>query len=98
MTKILQAENGLKVDEFEPIYSVTTDIDEKYFAIFEHTINHLSFSYVRLPQRENYFLVLNLFSYFFFFFRFLLPPSTFKPLNALYSKFEGVKISGKAGV
>ena len=35
--------------------------------IFEHTINHLSFDYVRLPQLEYYFLVLHFFSYFFSF-------------------------------
>ena len=49
-TKILQAENGQKVDKFEPIYIlVIIDIDEKWFVIFEHTINHLSFGYIRLP-------------------------------------------------
>ena len=36
-----------------------------------------------------------LFSYFFFFFILLLQLSTFKPLNALYSKFEWLKISGR---
>ena len=41
-TKILQAENRQNVDEFEPTYFVITDIDEKRFVIFEHTINHLS--------------------------------------------------------
>ena len=30
--------------------SINTDIDEKRFTVFEHTINHLSFGYVRLPQ------------------------------------------------
>ena len=50
--KILQAENGHKVDEFELIYriSVMTDIDEKWFV---GTVNRLSFGYVRLPQLEN---------------------------------------------
>ena len=38
------------------------------------------------------FLVLHLFSYFFFLF--LLRLSTFEPLNALYLKFERLKISG----
>ena len=55
MNKILQAENGQKVDKFEPNISVNTDIDEKYFVVFLHTINHLSFGYVRLPQLEYYF-------------------------------------------
>ena len=38
VTKILQAENGQKVDDFEQIISVITDFDEKQFVIFEHTI------------------------------------------------------------
>ena len=69
--------------------SVITDIDEKWFVIFKHTINWLSFGYVRLPQLEYYF------SYFFFFFLILLRLSTFKPLNVLYSKFQQLKISGR---
>ena len=44
VTKIFHAENGQKVDKFEPIYF---DIDEKWFAVFEHTINRLSFGCVR---------------------------------------------------
>ena len=51
VTKILQAKNGQKVDEFELIYLGNyTDIDEKWFVVFEHTNNRLSFGYVRLPQ------------------------------------------------
>ena len=57
--------------------------------LFEHTINRLSFWYVRLPQPEYYF-----FSFFLlFFFLFLLQLSTFEPLNALYLKFERLEIS-----
>ena len=56
--------------------------------VFEHTINRLSFGYVRLPQLEYHF------SSFMFFF-FLLRLSTFKSFNALYSKFEQLKISRK---
>ena len=58
-----------KVDEFEPIYSISviTDIDQKWFVIFEHTINHLSFGYIRLPQLENYFSCFAFFPYFFSF-------------------------------
>ena len=46
-----------------------------------------------LPQLEYYFSLFFLFSYFFFII--LLRLSTFKPLNALYSKFERLKISGR---
>ena len=74
-----------KVDKFETIYlGISTYIDGKWFVIFEHTINCLIFGYVRLPQLENYFSCF-LFLLFFFF---LLMPFTFKPLNALYLKFE----------
>ena len=77
VTKILLAENGQKVDEFEPItyILVITDIDEKWFVIFEHTINHLSFGYVVYSNLNTIFLVLHFFSYFlfsFFFCRYLL--------------------------
>ena len=35
--------------------SVITNVDEKLFVIFEHTINHLSLGYVHLSQLEHYF-------------------------------------------
>ena len=38
--------------------SVITNIDKKWFMIFEHPINHLSFGYVCLPQLEYYFFLL----------------------------------------
>ena len=56
VTKMLQAESGQKVDKFKPINLVITDIDEKWFVIFEHTISHLSLGHVRLPQLEYDFL------------------------------------------
>ena len=76
--------------------SVITNIDEKWFVIFEHTINHLSFGYVRLPQLEYYFSSFFFFFLtFFFFFILLLQLYTFKLLNALYSKFRRLKILGR---
>ena len=85
VTKILQTKNGQKVDVFERIYiSVITDIDEKWLGIFELIINHLSFDYVQLPQLEYYFSCFVSFSIIFLI---LLALYTFKPLNALYSKF-----------
>ena len=65
VTKILLAKNGQKVDDFESIYLVITDFDEKWFVIFEYTINCLLFNYVRLSQLEYYF------SFFFFFLTYL---------------------------
>ena len=61
-------ENGQKVDKFESIYiSVVTDIDGKWFVVFEHistTFLLVMFGYLNL---DTIFLVLLLFSYFFFF-------------------------------
>ena len=65
-TKILRTENGQKV---------ATDIDEKWFVIFEHTITvSTTFLLVMLvyPNLKTIFLVLLLFSYFFFCCRYLL--------------------------
>ena len=95
VTKALQIVNGQKVDDFEPIYSISVNIDfiEKWFVVFEHAFNRLSFGYVRLPQTEYRFSSFFIFSYFCFFFLFLLRLSTFKLLNALYSKFERLTIS-----
>ena len=54
VTKNLQTENGRKVAILNRYISVITDIDEKWFVVFEqHTINHFSFGYVRLPQLEH---------------------------------------------
>ena len=85
---------GKKLTNLNQYISVNTNIDEKWFVIFEHTINHLSFGRVRLPQLEIYFSCFVLF-FPYFFFRFLLLLCTFKPLNTLYSKFERLKISGR---
>ena len=63
MIKTLQAENGIKLTSLNRYISVITDIDKKWFVIFEHTTNHLSFGYVCLHQLENYF---SCFSIFFF--------------------------------
>ena len=75
--------------------SLITDIDEKWFVVSEHTINHLCFGYACSPQLENYF---SFASIFLLFFLFLLPMSTFKLLNALHLKFEPWKISERSRV
>ena len=90
VNKIVQAENGQKVDDFEPIY-----LGKYRFVVFEHNINRLYVDNVRLPQLEYYF---SSFFLLFFFFLFLLRLSTFKPLNALYSKFERLKITERTSV
>ena len=65
--KISQAENGQKVDDFEPIcISVNTDFDGKRFVIFEHAINRICFGNVCLPQPEYYFSFFFLLVTFFF--------------------------------
>ena len=82
-----------KVGEFEPI-SITTDIDEKWFVIFEHTIYHLSLvMFIRANLHTVLFFVFSN-----FFFLFLPKLSTCKPLNAQYSNFERLKISGRTSV
>ena len=83
---------GNKLTNLNRYISVIADIDKKWFVIFGRTINHLSFGYVRLPQHEYYF---SCFVSFFLLFFFL---STFEPLNALYSKFERLKVSERTFV
>ena len=58
------AENGQKVNESEPIYLG----NYRYWwkMVFERTINHISFGYVRLPQLETYFSCFASFFPFFF--------------------------------
>ena len=67
VTKILQAKMGKKLTSLNQYISVISDIDEKRFVVFEHTINHLSFDYDCLPQLENHF---SCFAFFFLFFSF----------------------------
>ena len=90
VTRMLQAENWQKVDDLEPIYLGKYRFWWKMICAFEHTVNCLSFGYVRLPQPEHFFSFL---SSFLLFFLFLLRLSTFKLLNALYSKFKRLKMS-----
>ena len=52
---------GKKLTSLNRYISVITNIDEKWYVIFEHAINRLSFGYVCLPQLDYYF------SFFFFF-------------------------------
>ena len=47
--------------------SVITDIDEKWFVIFELTLTHLSFGYVRLPQLKMLFFLFSIFFLLFYF-------------------------------
>ena len=47
--------SGRKSSNLNGYISVITDIDEKWFVVFEQTINHLSFDYIRLLKLEYYF-------------------------------------------
>ena len=90
---------GEKLTKLNQYISVITNIDEKWFVIFEHTFNHLSFGYVRLPQLEYYIsMFASSFLLFFLSFVFFFPCCIFKPLNALYSKFKRLKLSRKTFV
>ena len=75
---------GKKLPSLNRYIFVITDIDEKWFVIFEHTINHLSFGYVRLSQPEYYLSC----SIFFLPFFFLPVLSALKLLNAPYSSLN----------
>ena len=86
VTKILQAENGQKVYEFE---SILMKNGLWFLSTLSTTFFLVTFVY---PNSKTFFLRHLLY----FFFLFLL--STFKPLNALYSKFERLKISGRTSV
>ena len=59
--KFYRPKMGNKLTNLNRYISVITDIGEKWFVVFEHTINHLSFGYACLPQFEYYFFVLFLF-------------------------------------
>ena len=63
---------GKKLTDLNQYVSIITNTDQKWFVMFEHTLNYLSFGYVRSPQLECYF------SSFFFFFIIFLRLSTFE--------------------
>ena len=92
VTKILQAESGQKVDELEPIYlgkyrywwKMVCDFWARYQSPFFWLCSCT-------PIWIQFFL----FCIFFLTFLFLLSLFVFKPLNALYSKFEGLQMSGR---
>ena len=84
--------SGQKVDNFEPIYLGNYLYWWKMICDFwAHYQLAFFFGYVHLPQLEYYFFFFFLTFFPFYYFS----PSTFKPLNALYSKFEQLKISGR---
>ena len=84
VTAILEAENWQKWTDLNRHISVSIDIDEKRFVVFEHIINHLFSGYGSLPQLGYYFSI----------FFSSKATSTFKPLNIQISNFEQVWISG----
>ena len=97
VTKILHAKSGQKVDDFEPIYLG----NYRYWwkVVFDFWAHYqLAFFWLCsfTPTWILFFFDFFFFLTFFFFFIILLRLSTFKPLNALYSKFERFKISGRA--
>ena len=58
VTVILEAKNWQKVDKFKLAYhlgSNNTDVDEKLFVVFEHTVSNLAYGYVLLPRYRYYF-------------------------------------------
>ena len=72
------------------------DFDEKWFMVFEHSINRFFWLCSFTPTWILFFFFFVFFhTVLIFFFLILFRLSTFKPLNALYSKFERLKISGR---
>ena len=61
---IYRPKMGKKLTNLNQYITAITDTDEKWFMIFEHTINHLSFAYVRLPQPKYYFSFASFFLFF----------------------------------
>ena len=55
VTAIFQPENRKKIDKFKPVYLGKYQYRRKKVCVFEHTINHLSFGDVHLPQVGYYF-------------------------------------------
>ena len=99
--KFYRLKVGRKRTSLNRYISVNTDIDEKWFVILEHTINWLCFGYANFsftPTWILFFFFFTFFLLFFLFFIILLRLFTFKPLNALYSKFEWLKISGRTSL
>ena len=58
---------GKNLTNLNRYISVCTDIDGKWVVVSEHTINHLFFGYVSLPQLQYYFSCF-VSSFFFLFF------------------------------
>ena len=56
VTAILEAENWQKWTDLNRHISVSIDIDETRFVVFEHIINHLSSGYGSLPSLDTIFL------------------------------------------
>ena len=94
VTKIVQAKSGEKVDDFEPIYLGNYRYWWKIVCDFWAHYQLLLFWLCSFTPTRYYFS--SFFSFFLlFFFLILLRLFTFKPLNALYLKFERLKISGR---
>ena len=94
VTKVLQAKNGQKVENFEPIYLDKYRFWWKMICGFWANYQLPFFwSCSFTPTRILLFFFLSFFTLSSFLF--LLRLSTLKPLNALYLKFERLKISGR---
>ena len=94
VTKTLQDKNGQKVDKFKPTYLGDYRYWWKMACDF---CVHYQPSFFWLCSFTSTWKQFFLFHIFFLTF-FLLPLSTLKPLNALYSKFKRLKISGRTSV
>ena len=98
VTKILQAKNGRKVEEFEPIYLGNYQYWWKMVCDFWAHYQPLFFWLCSFTPTWISFCWFCIFFLTVLFFLSFLPLSTFKLLNALYSKFERLNISRRTFV
>ena len=88
---------GKKLTSLNRYISVITLFDKKWCIIFKHTINRLFLVLFVYPNLNTSFLALAIFfsNFLILMFIFLFRLSA---LNALYSKFERLKILGRTSV
>ena len=94
VTKILRARKWTSLLTNINCISENTDFDMENDLGFFSTLS-IAFLFVICSLTPNYEYYFSAFSPFCYFFFLLFQLSAFKPLKALYSKFERLKISGR---
>ena len=94
--KFYRPKIGRKLTSLNRYTSVIINIDENGLGFLSKLSTAFLLVMFIYPNLNTIFLVFSFFLLFFFFFIIVLRLSTFKPLYALHSKFERLKISGRA--